>query len=155
MIHMHDEMDQVAKQLSVGVNDSAKLHAQMYEQAATYRRCLTATVAIEWTLAKIRREEMEKNTLERDCQWQKWFGESIADKRVEMEKKLEVQDQAWQKWLELVVEDATHKLWEKAEQQEHSCVQMEWKMEKSQEKDIKHMEERLTEVQVSYVSVHW
>ena len=79
---------------------------------------------------------------------------SIARERAETEKKLEAQDQAWQKRLELVVEDAMCKLQEQAEQQEHSCVQMEWKMEKSQEKDIKHMEERLTEVQVSYVSVH-
>ena len=152
---MCDEMDQVAKQLSVEVNDSTKLRAPMYEQAATYRRCLTATVAIEWTLAKTRREEMENNTLERDCQWQKWFGESIADKRVEMEKKLEVQDQAWQKWLELVVEDTMCKLREQAEQQEHSYVQMERKMKESQEKDVKPLEERLTEVQVSCVSVHW
>ena len=94
---MHDEMDQVAKQLSVEVNDSTKLHAQMYEQAATYRRCLTAAVARERTLAKTGREEVEKNALERDRQWQKQFGESIACERVETEKKLEAQDQAWQK----------------------------------------------------------
>ena len=152
---MCDEMDQVAKRLSVEVNDSAKLCAQMYEQVATYRRHLTASVARERTLAKTGREEVEKNTLERDRQWQKWFGESIARKRVETEKKLEAQDQAWQKWLELVVEDTMCKLREQAEQQEHSYVQMERKMKESQEKDIKPLEERLTEVQVSCVSVHW
>ena len=79
---------------------------------------------------------------------------SIARERAETEKKLEAQDQAWQKQLELVVEDATCKLQEQAEQQEHSCVQMEWKMKESQEKDVKHVEERLTEVQVSCVLVH-
>ena len=72
---MHNEMDQVAKRLSVEVNDSAKLCAQMYEQAATYRRHLTAAVAREWTLAKTGREEVEKNALERDWQGQKQFGE--------------------------------------------------------------------------------
>ena len=154
MICMRDEMDQVAKWLSVEVNDSAKLHAQMYEQAATYRRCLTATVAREWTLAKTGREEVEENTLERDWQWQKRFGKSIAHERAETEKKLEARDQAWQKQLELVVEDATRKLREQAEQQEHSHVQMEQKMKESQEKDVKCVEERLTEVQVSHVSVH-
>ena len=152
---MRDEMDQVAKRLSVEVNDSAKLRAQMYEQAATYRRRLTAAVARERTLAKTGREEVEKNTLERDRQWQKWFGESIARERAETEKKLEARDQAWQKRLELVVEDATRKLREQAEQQEHSRVQMERKMKESQEKDVKRVEERLTEVQVSRVSVHW
>ena len=69
-------------------------------------------------------------------------------------KKLEAQDQAWQKRSELVVEDAMCKLREQAEQQEHSHVQMEKKMKESQEKDVKHAEERLTEVQVSCVSVH-
>ena len=151
---MHDEMDQVAKRLSVEVNNSAKLHAQMYEQVATYR-CLTAAVARERTLAKTRRKEVEKNALERDWQRQKWFGESIACERAETEKKLEAQDQAWQKWLKLVVEDAMHKLREQAEQQEHSHVQMEWKMKESQKKDVKHMKERLTEVQVSCMLVHW
>ena len=97
MIHMHDEMDQVTKWLSVEVNDSAKLCAQMYEQVATYRRHLTAAVAREWMLAKTGREEVEKNTLERDWQWQKQFGESIACERAETEKKLEAQDQAWKK----------------------------------------------------------
>ena len=86
---MHDEMDQVAKRLSVEVNDSAKLHAQMYEQVATYRRRLTAAVAREQTLAKTGREEVEENALERNQQWQKRFGESIAHERVETEKKLE------------------------------------------------------------------
>ena len=111
-------------------------------------------MAKERTLAKTGRE-VEKNALERDRQWQKWFGESIACKRAETEKKLEARDQAWQKWLELVVEDTTCKLWEQAEQQEHSRVQMEQKMKESQEKDIKCVEERLTEVQVSCVLVHW
>ena len=56
--------------------------------------------------------------------------------------------------MELVVEDTMCKMQEQAEQQEHSHVQMEQKMKESQEKDIKRMEERLTEVQVSHVSVH-
>ena len=89
MIRMHDEMDQVAKWLSVEVNDSAKLCAQMYKQAAAYRRHLTAAVARERMLAKTGREEVEENTLERDWQWQKQFGESIARERAETEKKLE------------------------------------------------------------------
>ena len=56
--------------------------------------------------------------------------------------------------MELVVEDAMCKLREQAEQQEHSHAQIQRKMKESQEKDVRHVEERLTEVQVSRVSVH-
>ena len=89
---MHTEMDQVTKRLSVEVNDSEKLCVQVYEQRASYKRRLTAAVAKERALAKTEREEVEKNALERDRQWQKRLSESIACERAEMEKKLEAQD---------------------------------------------------------------
>jgi hypothetical protein len=116
-IHMCTEMDQ---RLSVEVNDSTKLRVQVYEQRASYKRHLTAAVAKERALAKTEREEVEKNALERDRQWQKRLSESIARERAEMEKKLEAQDRVWQNRLNSIVEDATRKLQEQAKQQEHS-----------------------------------
>jgi flagellar biosynthesis GTPase FlhF len=153
-IHMRTEMDQVTKRLSVEVNDSAKLRVQVYEQRASYKRRLTAAVAKERALAKTEREEVEKNALERDRQWQKRLSESIARERAEMEKKLEAQDRVWQNRLNSIVEDATRKLQEQAEQQEHSRAQMERKMKENQEKDLKRVEESLAKVQVSRVLVH-
>ena len=153
-IHMRSETDQVAKRLSVEVNDSAKLRAQMYEQVAGYKKRLALAVTRERALAKTEREEVEKNALERDRQWQKRFNESMARERAETEKKLEAQDRAWRSRLDSIAEDAVRNLREQAEQQEHSRVQMEREMKESQGKDLKRVEESLAKVQVSRVLVH-